>query len=31
MKFVSSSFQNNARIPPEFAFCASDPKTHVTL
>jgi len=31
MKLISSSFQNNGRIPAEFAFCAPDPKTHVTL
>ena len=31
MKLVSSSFSDNGRIPAEFAFCAPDPKTHVTL
>jgi len=31
MKLTSSSFKNNGKIPPEFAFCAPDPKTHVTL
>ncbi len=31
MKLSSSSFQNNGRIPVECAFCAPDPKTHVTL
>ena len=31
MKLVSSSFSSNQRIPEEFAFCAPDPKTHVTL
>jgi Raf kinase inhibitor-like YbhB/YbcL family protein len=31
MKLVSSSFASNQRIPEEFAFCAPDPKTHVTL
>jgi Raf kinase inhibitor-like YbhB/YbcL family protein len=31
MKLFSKSFSNNARIPAEFAFCAPDPKTHVTL
>ena len=31
MKITSPSFQNNGRIPAEFAFGAPDPKTHVTL
>ncbi len=31
MKLTSSSIQDNGKIPPEFAFCAPDPKTHVTL
>jgi Raf kinase inhibitor-like YbhB/YbcL family protein len=31
MKLSSSSFSNNQRIPQDFAFCAPDPKTHVTL
>jgi Raf kinase inhibitor-like YbhB/YbcL family protein len=31
MKLTSSSFANNARIPSEYAFCAPDPKSHVTL
>lgn len=31
MKLTSESFDNNQRIPPEFAFCAPDPKSHVTL
>lgn len=31
MKLTSSSFQNNGKISPEFAFCAPDPKTHATL
>ncbi|MBX9810899.1 MAG: YbhB/YbcL family Raf kinase inhibitor-like protein [Burkholderiales bacterium] len=31
MKLTSSSFGHNQRIPAEFAFCAPDPKTHVTL
>ena len=31
MKLVSSSFSGNQRIPEEFAFCAPDPRTHVTL
>jgi hypothetical protein len=31
MKLTSSSFQHNGAIPAEHAFCAPDPKTHVTL
>ena len=31
MIITSSGFSNNGRIPAEFAFCAPDPKTHVTL
>lgn len=31
MKIWSNSFQNDGRIPAKFAFCAIDPKTHVTL
>ena len=31
MKLTSSSFAHNGRIPPQFAFCAPDAKTHATL
>jgi len=31
MKLTSESFGNNQRIPVEYAFCAPDPKSHVTL
>lgn len=31
MKLTSSSFADNGVIPAEFAFCAPDPKTRVTL
>lgn len=31
MKLTSESFAPNGRIPEEFAFCAPDPKSHVTL
>ncbi|MBM3358191.1 MAG: YbhB/YbcL family Raf kinase inhibitor-like protein [Betaproteobacteria bacterium] len=31
MKLTSKSFAEKQRIPAEFAFCAPDPKTHVTL
>jgi Raf kinase inhibitor-like YbhB/YbcL family protein len=31
MKLTSPSFAHNGRIPPEFAFCAPDAKTHATL
>ena len=31
MKLISASFQDNAPIPAEFAFCAMDAKTHATL
>jgi hypothetical protein len=31
MKLTCKSFAENGRIPVEFAFCAPDPKTHVTL
>ena len=31
MKLTSESFEDGKRIPPEFAFCAPDPKAHVTL
>src|SRR5688572_9941822 len=31
MKLTTSSFSDNQRIPAEFAFCAPDPQSHVTL
>lgn len=31
MKFISASFGDNYRIPPEYAFCAPDRKTHAKL
>jgi hypothetical protein len=31
MNLTSSSFMSHARIPSEFAFCAPDPGSHVTL
>ena len=31
MEFASASFGHNYRIPPEYAFCAPDRKTHVKL
>jgi Raf kinase inhibitor-like YbhB/YbcL family protein len=31
MKLISRSFSDSKRIPAEFAFCAPDPKSHVTL
>jgi Raf kinase inhibitor-like YbhB/YbcL family protein len=31
MKLTSSSFADGGAIPAEFAFCAPDPKSHVTL
>jgi Raf kinase inhibitor-like YbhB/YbcL family protein len=31
VKLTSKSFFNNGRIPAEFAFCAPDPKTRVTM
>ena len=31
MKLTSISFRDSQRIPGEFAFCAPDPKSHVTL
>ncbi len=31
MKLTSTSFTGNQRIPPEFAFCAPDPRSHATL
>lgn len=31
MKLKSESFEDGQRIPEEFAFCAPDPKSHVTL
>jgi Raf kinase inhibitor-like YbhB/YbcL family protein len=31
MKLTSSSFADGQRIPSEYAFCAADPKSHVTL
>ena len=31
MKLTSSSFGHKQRIPAEFAFCAPDPQSHVTL
>jgi Raf kinase inhibitor-like YbhB/YbcL family protein len=31
MKLTSTSFADGGAIPPEYAFCAPDPATHVTL
>ena len=31
MKLTSSSFDDGAAIPSQYAFCAIDPKTHATL
>jgi len=31
VKLISKSFSSDGKIPAEFAFCAPDPKTHVTL
>jgi Raf kinase inhibitor-like YbhB/YbcL family protein len=31
MKLTSSSFDDGAPIPAQYAFCAQDPKSHVTL
>jgi Raf kinase inhibitor-like YbhB/YbcL family protein len=31
MKLASSSFAANQRIPEEFAFCAPDPKSHISM
>lgn len=31
MKLTSSSFDDSGVIPAEYAFCAQDPKSHVTL
>ena len=31
MKLTSSSFDDGAPIPAQYAFCAPDPKSHVTL
>ncbi len=31
MKLTSPNFRDNGTIPAEFAFCAADPKSHVTL
>ena len=31
MKLASSSFEDGAPIPAQYAFCAQDPKSHVTL
>ena len=31
MNLSSTAFADNQRIPPEYAFCAPDPKSHVTL
>ncbi len=31
MKLTSSSFDDGAPIPAQYAFCAPDPKNHVTL
>ena len=31
MKLASSSFDDGAAIPAQYAFCAPDPKSHVTL
>ena len=31
MKFTSESFSDGGAMPAHCAFCASDPKSHVTL
>jgi hypothetical protein len=31
MELTSTSFEDGGRIPAQFAFCAPDPKSHVTL
>ena len=31
MKIQSASFRDGGAIPPQFAFCAPDPRTHATL
>jgi Raf kinase inhibitor-like YbhB/YbcL family protein len=31
MKLAASGFDDGAPIPPQYAFCAPDPKNHVTL
>jgi len=31
MRLTSTSFQNNRAIPADYAFCAPDPKAHITM
>ena len=31
MRISSKSFMHNKKIPPQYAFCAPDPKSHVTM